>query len=409
MAKERFGRALMCSTVLRVPQAVYAKTILAKNCIPLSAYLGFSCIMYLRIIVLTFCMFIGTKSIRMSYSRIMQLCTSSEASDCHFLLQCSSSGIYETSVLPGCCCTWSQWPHESGWLAWCVCVNCVHTVHRHWLMDSWTPGWPEGSTTSILAPSPSRTLFFSYSWIEVFLLHLSVHTGHIKNGLCNVVISSSLSVAHPIMSSCSGCWSLQFAGALAPKYRHTPWVNMDTFGGPKQQSSPQKASDSDPSSLPRNILFATILPILQKFLLPWSNGTLQDWCRDWSLPGGWTESKTVQRRQIYIIWKQDWWEGTGTKKFINIDENGNTEENLLLWYRLALSGDSVIAYEHAKVWWKYSWNLPEKAPVISIHHLQAHRAWNLQFRTMMNGTKENACWQGLALRLKHWDIDLDSL
>lgn len=39
MAKERFGRALMCSTVLRVPQAVYAKTILAKNCIPLSAYL----------------------------------------------------------------------------------------------------------------------------------------------------------------------------------------------------------------------------------------------------------------------------------------------------------------------------------------------------------------------------------
>lgn len=88
-----------------------------------------------------------------------------------------------------------------------------------------------------MAPSPSRTLFFSYSWIEVFLLHLSVITGHIKNGRCNVVISSSLSVAHPIMSSCSGCWSLQFAGALAPKYRHTPWVNMDTFGGPKHKAA----------------------------------------------------------------------------------------------------------------------------------------------------------------------------
>ncbi len=170
---------------------------------------------------------------------------------------------------------------------------------------SWTHGWPGRISHIYLGSKPKQNAFLQLLLDRSFSpAPVCAYWAHQKKA-----VQCGLSVAYPNMSSCSGCWSLQFAGALAPKYRHTPCVNMDTFGGPKQQSRPQKASDSDPSSLPRNIKLGKIL---QK-LLPWSNGTRQDWCRDWSLPGGWTESKTVQRRQI-SIWKQDWWEGTGTKK-----------------------------------------------------------------------------------------------
>ena len=285
-----------------------------------------------------------------------------------------------------------------------LCPHCPPTL-THGLMDSWMT-WRISHI--YLGSKPKQNAFLQLLLDRSFSpAPVCDYWAHQKWAVqCRDLIFSLRSTSNHVivlrLLVTAICWG------IGPEVQAYTMGEHGYLRWSKTQSSPQKASDSDPSSLPRNILFATILPILQKFLLPWSNGTLQDWCRDWSLPGGWTESKTVQRRQIYIIWKQ-LVRRYRNQKFINIDENGNTEENLLLWYRLALSGDSVIAYEHAKVWWKYSWNLPEKAPVISIHHLQAHRAWNLQFRTMMNGTKENACWQGLALRLKHWDIDLGSL